>query len=244
MKMNQVIAIANGEKGRKEKVISKVYQKLQKPALFQGITRTFKPIDEDSEKYPDEGTIVQLTVQEAIEEGIAVMEEAFNIVATQDCGNQIAKADVKIKDKVIIKDVPATHLIFLEKQLKDIETFVGTFPTLDPAREWEFSDDSSCYKSKPEETHKTKKIPKPIVKYDATPEHPAQTEMFTEDVITGYWTTTYLSGAIKKSEKEEYLNKVRILTNAVKIAREEANGVVVEKKIIGKDVMAFIFGKE
>lgn len=242
MKMNQVIAIANGEKGRMQKVISKVYQKLQKPALFQGITRTFKPIDADAEKYPDEGTIVQLTVQQAIEEGIAVMVDAFNIVATQDCGNQIAKADVKVDDKVVIKDVPATHLIFLEKQLKDVETFVDTFPTLDPAREWEYSDDASCYKSKTEETHKTKKIPKPIVKYDATPEHPAQTEMFTEDVITGYWTTTYLSGAIKKSEKEEFLNKVRMLSNSIKVAREEANSVTVEKKTIGKDVLDFIFG--
>lgn len=40
----------------------------------------------------------------------------FDVVATQDFANCQAKADVMVEGRVLIKDAPVTHLLFLEKQ--------------------------------------------------------------------------------------------------------------------------------
>ena len=72
MKLNQIIAIANGEKARKEKVLTKIYHLLQKSELFIGITRTYRPLEESSdgftERLPEEKKLIQLTVKDAIVE--------------------------------------------------------------------------------------------------------------------------------------------------------------------------------
>jgi hypothetical protein len=247
MKLNQVIAIANGEKSRKEKVLSKIYQKLQKHELFMGITRKYQPLEESAEgsveKLPEERKLVQLTVESAISEAIVVLKDTINIIATQDIGNQTAKANVVIDGDTILKDVPATHLIYLEKQLIDIHTFVSKFPILDPSEKWEYSPDSSCYKSEVRETARTKRIQKPIVKYAATEHHPAQTELITEDKIVGNWETIFLSGAIKKEDKDKFLHRILEFSKAVKIAREAANCADVTMSTIGDDVLDYIFGE-
>jgi hypothetical protein len=243
LRMNQVIAITNGEKSRKQKVLSKVYQELQHSTLFEGFTKRYAPLDEEGERLPSEDKKVQMTVQQATKEAIEVMENMFNIVAMQDLGNCAANASVIVDDTTILKDVPATYLIFLEKQLIDIEVFVNSFPVLDPAEDWEWSDKTACYESKPKESHRTKKIQDVLVKYAATKEHPAQTELITKDILTGYWTTIKFSGNIKKTDKDAILERVRKISKAVKVAREEANNIAVEHSTFGTDILNYIFGK-
>ena len=41
----------------------------------------------------------------------------IDTIYTQDCGNQIAVGNINIGGKINITNVPATHLLFLEKQL-------------------------------------------------------------------------------------------------------------------------------
>lgn len=250
MKLNQIIAIANGEKSRREKVLKEIYHTLQKPELFMGITRVYRPLEEEekspntfTENLPEEKKLVHTTVKSAISEAIKVLKDTINTIAAQDKGNQKAKANIVIDGDTIAKDVPATHLIFLEKQLIDIHTFVNKFPVLDPAENWEYSTDAGCYKSEPRETARTKKVQKPIVKYDATKEHPAQTELISEDKIVGHWKTTLLSGAIAKKDKDELLSRIEKLSKAVKIAREEANCAEIEPFSVGDDVLDYIFGE-
>ena len=93
------------------------------------------------------------------------------------------------------------------------------------------------------QTTKTKKVMKNHVKAEATKEHPAQVETYTEDVIVGYWTTVKFSSAIPAKEKNEMLERVRKLQEAVKCAREEANGMEVESRKIGAAVLNHVFGK-
>ena len=97
--------------------------------------------------------------------------------------------------------------------------------------------------SEPYQTSKTKKIMKNHVKAEATKEHPAQVETYTEDVVVGYWTTLKFSGAVPAKERNEMLDRVKKLQEAVKCAREEANGMEVESKKIGGAVLQYIFGK-
>lgn len=244
LKLNQVIAIADGEKSRKQKVLSKVYQDLGKANLFEGLARRYRPFEDDatgSNQKPGEDKYVQVTVPKLIEETRAVLEGMFNVIATQDLANCEAKSDVIVSGDVILQGVPVTHLIFLEKQLVDIETFINAFPVLDPAERWEWSDAAGCYKSENKETISTKKIPKNHVKAEATDKHPAQVELFFEDVPVGIWDQIKFSGNIKKDDKDFLLDKVRTLAKAVKIAREEANMRETEMSKFGTEILSYIF---
>ena len=240
-KLNQIIAIGNGEKSRAKKVMTKIYQKLDKEILFSGIAKTYEPIDEEGEQLPKEEKYVQMAVGDSIKEVKAVLTEMFNVVATQDIANCEAKANIEVDGKVIISDVPVTHLLFLEKQLEDISTFVNTLPTLDPSEKWSYKEETNCYISEEKKTIRTKKTPEVIVKYEATEKHPAQTELIYIDKPAGYWHTIKFSGATTKKKKDLILEKIRKLQKAVKFAREEANNTEVEKSNFGNLILDYVF---
>lgn len=241
LKMNQIIAIANGEKSRKQKVLDTAYHSLQKADLFAGLSKKYVPLDEEGEKLPDETKNIQMSVKQAIDSAVKVCTDMYNVLATQDIGNCSAKADIIIDGVVVAEKVPATYLIFLEKQLVDLNTFVNTFPVLDPSENWKWKEDAQFYVSEPKETIRTKKVNKVLVKYDATDKHPAQTEVYPEDIQIGTYTTIKYSGCISKKEKDEILERIRVLDKAVKIAREEANNSVVEMSDLGDKILGHIF---
>ena len=119
-------------------------------------------------------------------------------------------------------DVPVTHLMYLEKQVTDLATFVEKLPTLDPAYAWEFSPEADCYAAPPTRTTKTKKTPAKFVKAEATDKHPAQVEVFHEDVTIGHWTTRLFNGCIPAKEKNDMMVRVRKLQEAIKRSPEWA----------------------
>lgn len=241
-KLNQIIAVANGKKSQLEKTLTGVYQKLQKPELFLGIARTYNPTDEEGEKQPSERKYPQYTVNEAISEARSALNELIDVVATQDKANTQAKANVVVDGKVVLEDVPVTHLLFLEKQLTDINTFVSKIPVLDPAERWEFDAVSNFNKTEPSQTNRTVKKLRNHVKAEATDKHPAQVDVYTEDVKVGEWSTIKFSGALDAKTRNEFLSRVKKLSEAVKFAREESNSMQVESIEYGKRVLDFVFG--
>ena len=84
------------------------------------------------------------------------------------------------------------------------------------AEDWKSDPNSGLYRTEPTETHRTKKMQKPIVLYAATPEHPAQTQLITEDVIAGWWVLTRQSGAMPKPEKQRLQDRIDKLIQAIK----------------------------
>lgn len=243
-KLNQIIAIASGKKSQASKVITELHRQLQTPTLLEGISKVYKPKDEDGEIFPPEKKKVQLKVEEAKSLVISSFTEMFDVVATQDKANTQARASVFVDEVAVLKDIPVTTLIFLEKQLVDIHTFVDKLPTLDPADTWSYNADADCWAAEPSVTTKTKKVLMGKVLYEATPEHPAQVQTYNEDVVIGQWTTIKFSGAIPAKEKNELLRRVVKLQDAVKAAREEANSQAVEAQHLGKNVFDYLFQQE
>ncbi|MDB5392250.1 MAG: hypothetical protein JWM11_7896 [Planctomycetaceae bacterium] len=240
-KLNQIIAIQAGRKSQAKEVLTAAYHQLQKLDLLSGISRTYKPKDETGEAQPAESKLVQLKVGEVVDRVTREMTELFDVVATQDFANCQARADIKIDGRTLVAGVPVTNLLFLEKQLIDMQTFIEKLPVLDPGERWVFDAAQDCYASESFQTTKTKKVPKSHIKYEATKEHPAQVEMYFEDVTVGTWTTVKFSGEIPANEKNQLLERVRGLSDAVKQAREEANGAEVEKKKTGEAILGYIF---
>src|SRR3989442_5771802 len=121
------------------------------------------------------------------------LAEMFDVVAPQDWSNCQARADVVVEGRALLRHVPVTHLLFLEKQLVDLRTFIESLPVLDTAEDWEYKPEADSYVSRVSRSNRTKKVPKNHIKYEATKEHPAQVEMYMEDVWAGTWTTTKFS---------------------------------------------------
>jgi hypothetical protein len=242
-KLNQLVAILNGNTGRKavcQKAVTAVYQTLQKPALFSGLARVYKPKDDEGERFPPENKPVTANVYDLLQQARASWTSLFDTVATQDAANTEARADVKVDDVTIVAAVPVTHLMFLEKQLTDIHTALQAIPTLADEREWVWNANANCYTAPAEESAKIKKIEKPIVLYEATKEHPAQVKITTEDIVTGYWSTTHQSGALPKERKAALLARVLKLLDGVRKAREQANELLVTDVKYGDAIFDYV----
>lgn len=243
-KLNQIVAVVSGKKTQAQKSLTEVYKKLQKSALFEGISRRYTPSDEDGETQPDEQKNVQYKSRQAMADARAALNDLFDVTATQDWGNCEARADIKVDNATILENVPVTWLLFLEKQISDLHSFVKQIPVLDPAESWTWDENADCYGTQPSISNRTKKVPRSHILYEATEKHPAQVEMYHEDVKVGEWRTVKFSSALAAQEKNEIIERIRRLQEAVKFAREEANSMEVESVTVGNKVFDFVFGAQ
>jgi len=243
-KLHQIVAVESSEKKRLERTRTELYKKLQKEALFTGMVRKYEPKDEEGEQLPDEVARVQMTVQDAVEDFQEATVRLIDLTASKDYGNVKASSDIVVEGETLVHDCPVSLLLFLEKQFEDLETFVRHAPVLGTDREWTpSSSNEKIFVSNPEHRNSTKKVQRAIVLYDATPEHPAQTQLITEDVIQGVWTAIQQHGGITQNQKRAWTEKIAKLRIAVKEARCNANETEVETKKIGDKLFNFVFGQ-
>ncbi|MFI8858991.1 hypothetical protein ACIGW5_20525 [Streptomyces prasinus] len=241
-KLNQIIAVEKGVKSKAVQDVNGAHQKVQKPALLSGISRTYQPKDEEGEQLPPESTRVQVQGEDVLREMAASLTRLFDVTATKDWANCAARADVAVEGRTVLADVPVSYLLFLEKQLTDLHAFVRKLPTLDAAESWSHDPSTDWWKTDPVRTIRTKKVPRNHVKAEATEKHPAQVEVYYEDVPIGYWTTVKFSGALPARRLNELVERIEKLQQAVKFAREEANGAEVTDQRVGDAVFGYLFG--
>ncbi|GAB3220095.1 hypothetical protein GCM10027447_04060 [Glycomyces halotolerans] len=241
-KLNQIIAIEKSVKNRASRALGDAGRELSKAPLLSGISRTYQPKDEEGEQLPSESTKVQRRVEEQLAEVASAMTRMLDVVATKDRTNALATADVVVDDEVLLADVPVTYLLFLEKQLADLQAFVKSLPVLDEAESWGFNESTNCFATEPVKTVRTKKVPRNHVKAEATEEHPAQVEVYYEDIPVGYWTTVKFSGAAPAKRVATLVHRLEKLQHAVKFAREEANGTEAVDERVGDKVFGYLLG--
>jgi hypothetical protein len=239
MKLHQFLALQADAKGRGEGDLTKAFQAVDKTALLSGVSKTYASRTEDGYQLPAEGTKLQLRVPVIMADAIPAMIRQFDIQATVDGGNQIAKADVVVNGVTVLTDVPVETLLFLEKKMVNLVQFIERLPVLDEAEDWEDAGDLS-FKSKPSSKARTDKVPERFVKAAATDKHPAQVEILYLDQPVGDWTTIKFSGAITPARKRDLLSKAQLLQAAVKVARAEANSTEVTDKKIGTAIFDFL----
>jgi hypothetical protein len=241
-RLNQIVAIEKSVKSRSFQELTEAHQALQKTSLLSGISRTYRPKDEEGEQLPPEASKVQVKSGEIVRRTGEILTRLFDVTATKDWANCNAKADVVVDGRVLIPKVPITYLLFLEKQLVDLLTFIRKLPVLDSAETWTFDAATDSYVTEPVQTVRTKKIPRNHVKAEATEKHPAQVEVYYEDVVVGYWRTVKFSGALPAQSVNELVARVEKLQQAVKYAREEANNIEAEDVKVGDAVFGYLFG--
>lgn len=133
----------------------------------------------------------------------------------------------------------------LEKRVAEIHQLAQAIPTLDPSKG--FTKDESradTYIAREVNKTRTKKTPKVLVRYEATKEHPAQTEVVNEDISVGTIREMEWSSLITPKEKSIILDRVEILGRAVRRARSRANEQEVDQSLkIGSTLTEFVFGE-
>jgi hypothetical protein len=242
-KLNQILAVEKGVKNSTYAETSKFYKTLQKKEPLSGIARNYTPKDDDGDQLPSESTKLQVRAEDVLDEVRREMVKLFDVTFAKDATNTRARADVVVDGTTLVADVPVTYLLFLEKQLGDLAAIIKAIPVLDPTEEWHYDAAQDAFATEPIKTTRTKKVPRNHVKAEATEKHPAQVEMYFEDVIVGTWSTVRYSGAVSQARVNRLREKVEKLSKAVKYAREQANQTEVVEVAVGKAIFDYLLGE-
>lgn len=247
------LALREGVKHRKTELLTALHRASSRADLYEGLTRTYRPRNEDGDQLPPENKNIQLTSSAVLTELVRSVERDWNTMAVIDVGNQSARADVRVPTgaldaqqqpvyRTVIRDVPVQFLLYLQRELDDVYKFVRELPTLDPAVRWHWDESVAAYVADPTETHRTRKVLKNHVLYEATDRHPAQVQTFTEDVVDGNWTLLRRSGALPLERKTELLERVAVLRDAVKEARQRAAEEPVDDVDVARPIFEYLLG--
>lgn len=243
-KLNQVLAVEQDTKRHAQEAIQHAVVVFSKPSLLNGLVKTYQAKDEEGgERLPTETEVVQYRVWDEISAVKNGLTRLFDMTATKDWSNTEAREDVMVDGVMLVAQAPTTYLLFLEKQLAELEAFARKLPVYDSSKEWIWDEGAGLHKTAPVETVRSKKVPRVLVKYDATDKHPAQTEVWQEDIPVGTYSKVEFTTALSRTQVQQILERIRKLQRAVKTAREAANGLEVSDQTKpGKAVLDFVFG--
>lgn len=245
-KLHQVTAILKGAKAKAYSDVSALHKDAQKPDQYTGHSKTYRKVLEDGDDLPSDSKKVVLQAGQVLAKLAKIQTDLFDLTAQQEWANQHAVSDVVVGGVTLLRAVPVTYLMFLEKQLVDIYTFVDKMPTLDENKDWSVDPNTNLFRTERVSTQRTKKVQRAIVLYDAVIKDgtalPAQTQIITEDILAGFWDTVHLSGALTIPRKEQLLERISQLQRAVKVARENANSTDVTEHDVGVPVFSYLFG--
>lgn len=246
-KLHELLAVNSNLAQQADKVradLSATFEK--KRHLFAKKLVTFTPIEEGASAVTEEQSDIQTTVTHELEWITGISIKTIDTSHQIDVANTVAKADIVTEDgDAIATDVPATSLLQLEKQLKEVQALVTAIPTLDPAKGF-VADEASgkgIYRARDVNKSRTRKDQKVITLAPATDKHPAQAQLVPVDVVTGTIREQEWSALLTPALKSNLLERCEVLVRAVKKARARANEVEVDVvgHKIGKALLGYVF---
>lgn len=224
-----------------EKIKQETLQRFKGADLFKGWHKEYFPIEEGGQPLETDEKEVVTTVQERLDWTARKAAAYIDHELVRDATNCVAFADLKV-DGIEFGRLPATFLLALEAQLKEIRKYYDRMPTLDLAHKWEETGRTGVLKHGPVDSFRTAKKTVPVLMYEATKEHPAQIKDVVEDLHIGTFKTTTFTGAVHPQFKADRLERIDLLIVAVKKTRMRANEAEVKGGTIGKKVFDFING--
>ena len=135
-KLHELLAVhgnLTGQANKKRTDLKVTFEK--KRHLFEETRKTFTPNDELEKPQVEEQKDIQSTVIREIDWIKPSLAKALDVAYQVDVANTEAKADVMTEDGILLlKDVPATTLLQLEKRVAEWKDLIDSIPTLDPAK--------------------------------------------------------------------------------------------------------------
>lgn len=248
MKLHELLAIETNLENQANKVRAELAQTFEKKRhLFEEKRIVFTPVGENQAPQVESQSDIQTTVIKELDFLAPFITKALDASYRVSEANTAARADVRLDidgDPVLLQQVPATTLLELEKRLNELSSLLNAIPTLDPAKGFspDFDRGNGIYQARKVNKSRTKKEKVVLIRYEATKEHPAQTELLDKDVITGGIQEQEWSGLVTPAQKSDYLSRLEILTRAVRQARSRANETEVQTSHkIGSKILGYIF---
>lgn len=248
-KLHELLAVDSNLEAQSTKCRTELAGTFEKKRHLFGSKRvTFTPVEEGVPVSVEEQSDIQSTVNSELKWIAGIMAKSIDTSHLIALANTSAKADVVLEDgTTLLKDVPATSLLELEKRVAEIKSIVGAVPTLDPAKGFNLDPTAGegIFKAREVKKTRTKKKTVPMVLYEATKEHPAQVKETVEDVVTGSILEQEWSSLITPAQKADMLDRCEILLRAIKKARARANDFEIDAtgNKIGATLFGFVLGK-
>lgn len=245
-KLHELLAVESNLENQAAKCRSDLTATFEKKRhLFEEKRVTFTPAGEGTIPVTETQSDIQTNVNKELDWVQTHLVKALDASYQVAEANTVARADVVLEDDaqtVLLTGVPATALLELEKRVAEIAALITAVPTLDPAKGFVKDDSRNLYRAREVNKTRTRKEKKVFIKYEATKEHPAQTELLDQDVNVGTIQEQEWSGLVTPAEKAELINRVEMVARAVRRARSRANDVEVDtKKKIGNRLLSYIF---
>jgi hypothetical protein len=246
-KLHELLAVDSNLKGQAQKCRTELQNTMEKkPHLFQSKLVTVKSSKDGEPDETREQSEIQSTVRKEVEWLSAILAKSWDASYAIDLANTEAKADVALEDgTILLKAVPATALLQLEKRIREVQEFIVTIKTLDPAKGFlpDANREQGVYKAREVTKAKTEKIQEPLTLAPPTKEHPAQVVLVSKDVKVGTILEQEWSALISPAMKAELIDRVETLFRAITKARSRANEQEVDVKTnkIGKTLLEYVF---
>ncbi len=247
MKLHELLAVETNLENQANKTRSDLMNTFEKKRhLFEEKRVVFTPLGEGQTVVETQSDI-QSTVNKELSWVQTFLGKALDASYQVAETNTLARADVILEDDsntVLLTNVPATALLELEKRMVELTNLVTSIPTLDPAKG--FSADSQrgegYFQARSVNKTRSKKEKVVLIKYEATKEHPAQTELIDKDIPVGTINEQEWSGLMTPAQKTELINRVEVVSRAVRRARSRANEAEVNtSNKIGGKLLNYIF---
>ena len=226
-KLHELLSIEPDLRNEAQKISGEVRETLADPKRVHGMIRTFRPIVEDEDPLPDERVEMLTTVRNELIRYNVSMAKFIDSAVSKEVTNTVASATLQLGESKF--ELPATALLNLENRLAEIRKVYAAIPTLDPAEVWNYDETLEVYVAEVRMAYKTRKVPKTHVSYEATKEHPAQIELYHEDIRVGEREQIMHSGALTLARKRVLLGRIDDMLKAVKQARQRANDIEVKE---------------
>lgn len=244
-KLHELLAVESDLAGTYARILTETRANFTKLRdRYLGQTQRVELFDTDAPEEADIHKELDDTVQNKLDYTAEHVIRYLDAVLQKETTNQGATADIVVDGVTIASNIPATFLLGLEAKLKRIrDDMYATIPTLQPGIKWELDEDigGGVYKKvHADEKFRTRKVRKNHVLAAATKEHPAQVEVYTEDVQVARIVTDTWSGMISPAQKSAKIKRVDKLIRAVKKARQQANTTEVVKTTIGEEIFNYI----
>ncbi len=241
-KLHELLAVEQDRKHKAVQVVGETIKVFTKQDVqFDGVTKRYVQIQEDTEQIPDETKEMVTSVRQKLDDTLEAFVAGIDAHLSKEETNasNVAKAELIIGNESL-GTFSATSLLALEGHLAKIKELYQAIPVLDATKKWEFDNQKNVYKTEDEVKFRSVKRPQVIVKYEATKEHPAQTELLYLDFQVGKYVTSYTSGKITPAQKTTLLKRIDEILEAVKTSRAKANNVEVQNIKFGDKLFAFI----
>jgi len=239
-KLYEILAVEGDLKKKTAEILKSITALFGQPGKFTGQTVSAHVILEGEPELFPENTDMAYKVNDQL----AVIHENFggyvDVTVIKEMTNTQAFGDVIIGDVKFLETLSATSLLNLEARIAELEEVYKAIPVLDATERWKFDDGQGCFVSDVRKGYRMKKTPKVLELAKATVEHPAQVQVFQEDVPCYSVEKILFSGMLTPADKQARLDRIGKLGIAIKKARQRANDVEIKSVKVADKIFDYI----